>query len=153
MSTRIFDNPEQLFACTGQEIAVSDWLSVDQRRINRFADATEDHQWIHVDPERAKAGPFGSTIVHGYLTLSLIPYFFSQAIQVNGVRITINYGVNRVRFPSPVPVDSRLRAHIKLLSVTPEKDNSHQVMWEVVVEREGGGKPACVAETLERLYL
>jgi acyl dehydratase len=153
MSTRIFDTPQHLFACVGQEIAVSDWVTVDQQHIDRFADATEDHQWIHVDPERAKSGPFGATIAHGYLTLSLVPHFFLQALQVKGVRMSLNYGTNRVRFPSPVPVGSRLRARIKLLSVTTEKDNAHQLTWDVVVEREGGDKPACVAETLSRMYL
>jgi acyl dehydratase len=153
VSTRIFETPQQLFACAGQEIAVSDWITLDQRHINMFADATEDHQWIHVDLERAKAGPYGSTIAHGFLTLSLVSRFYEQALKINGVREVINYGVNRVRFPSPVPVNSRLRGHIKLNSVEQAKDGSYQVVWGVVIEREGGEKPACVAETLERFYL
>jgi len=134
-------------------VAVSDWLTIDQQRISLFADATIDHQWIHIDPERAKKGPFGATIAHGFFTLSLVSYFFDHSIQVGGIRVNINYGANRVRFPAPVLVNSRLRAHFKLLSVTPEKDDSYQLVWEVTIEREGSAKPACVAETLSRFYL
>jgi acyl dehydratase len=153
MPIRIFDSPEQLFASVGQEVAVSDWFTVDQQHINLFADATEDHQWIHVDPERAKTGPFGTTIAHGFLTMSLIPYFFERSFKANGVRMIINYGLNRVRFPSPVPVNSRVRAHLTLASVTPEKDGSQQLTWDVTIELEGGAKPACIAESLMRFYL
>jgi len=153
VSTKNFKHPEELLACVGQEIAVSDWLTIDQARITAFADATNDHQWLHVDPERAKTGPFGTTIVHGFLTLSLVSYFFAQLIQVGGVRHIINYGVNRVRFPAPVPVNSRLRARLKLLSVTLATDGSHQAAWDVTIEREGSAKPVCVAESLMRFYV
>ncbi|MDR0479728.1 MAG: MaoC family dehydratase [Burkholderiaceae bacterium] len=153
MPTQIFDSPGALFACVGQEVAVSDWFAVDQQCIDQFAEVTQDRQWIHVDPERAGAGPFGATVAHGFLTLSLIPHFFEQALQVNGVRMALNYGLNRVRFPSAVPVGSRLRARIKLLTVAPGEDGAYQLTWDVVVERQGSDKPACVAETLARFYV
>jgi acyl dehydratase len=137
---------------TGEEIAVSDWLEVTQARINQFADATGDHQWIHVDPLRAaKESPFKSTIAHGFLTLSLLSTLIRESLQVTGLRMAINYGLNRVRFVSPVPAGSRIRAVITLQAVAPVTDG-FQVTWQVTIEREGGGKPACVADWIVRYY-
>lgn len=142
----------ELPALVGQEVAVSDWVTVTQQQIDLFAEATGDHQWIHVDPERAKAGPFGATIAHGYLTLSLIPKLFENAIEIRGTSMGVNYGLNRVRFPAPVPAGSRLRGVIKLLACEPVADGGVQTTWQVTVEREGSAKPVCVAETLARRY-
>ena len=136
----------------GQELGVSSWVRVDQAMIDQFADCTRDHQWIHVDPERARAGPFGTTIAHGYLTLSLLAGFFDRSIKVRDVRMGINYGSNKVRFMSPVPVNSRLRVRIELLGTTPI-DGGLQLAWRSTIEREGSDKPACVAESLARYYL
>lgn len=138
----------------GEEIGVGDWFEVTQERIDRFADATNDHQWIHVDPERAKEGPFGVTIAHGFLTLSLIPGLGGGGlpVAVEGVKMGINYGLDRARFISPVPVGSKVRARRKLLEATEAKDGSIQLKTEVTIELEGSEKPACVAETLTRLY-
>jgi acyl dehydratase len=142
---------EELKSLVGQEVAVSDWIEITQERVNRFADATGDHQWIHVDVERAKAGPFGAPIAHGFLTLSLMPTFFESALSVPS-RLSVNYGLNKVRFTSPVPVGSRLRARMTLQACDPLPDDGAQLTWGVVVEREGSDKPACVAETLARRY-
>lgn len=139
-------------ALVGQEVAVSDWITVTQQQIDLFAEATGDHQWIHVDPERAKAGPFGTTIAHGFLTLSLIPTLFENALEINNTRMGVNYGLNRVRFTAPVPAGSRLRASIKLLACEPVDNGGMQMTWQVTMEREGGSKPVCVAETLSRRY-
>ncbi|MCW5658258.1 MAG: MaoC family dehydratase [Burkholderiaceae bacterium] len=136
----------------GQELAVGDWLLVDQPMIDKFADATGDHQWIHVDPERAAKGPFGTTVAHGYLTLSLLPKLAESALQISDVRMGVNYGLNRVRFPAPVPAGSRIRAHLKLLAYEPI-DGGAQLVMQVTMEREGGDKPVCVAETVSRRYL
>jgi acyl dehydratase len=136
----------------GEEIAVGDWLSVDQAMIDKFAEATGDHQWIHVDPVRAAKGPFGTTIAHGFLTLSLLPRLAGSALEVGDVRMGVNYGLNRVRFPAPVPVGSRLRARLKLLAYEP-LDGGAQLTMQVTMEREGGDKPVCVAESLSRRYL
>jgi acyl dehydratase len=136
----------------GEEIAVSDWLEVTQARINQFADATGDHQWIHVDPARAaNESPFKSTIAHGFLTLSLLSTLIRESIQVTGLRMAINYGLNRVRFVSPVPAGSRIRARITLQAVAPVTDG-FQVTWQVTIEREGGDKPACAADWIVRYY-
>lgn len=136
----------------GEEIAVGDWLEVTQARINQFAEATGDHQWIHVDPVRAaNESPFKSTIAHGFLTLSLLSTLIRESIQVTGVRMAINYGLNRVRFVSPVPAGSRIRARITLQAVAPVTDG-FQVTWQVTVERERGEKPACVADWIVRYY-
>ena len=141
-----------LNARIGEEIAVSGWLEVTQARINQFADATGDHQWIHVDPARAAAeSPFKSTIAHGFLTLSLLSTLIRESIQFTGLRMAINYGLNRVRFVSPVPAGSRIRARITLQAVTPVTDG-FQVSWQVTIEREGGDKPACVADWIVRYY-
>ncbi|MGP3948903.1 MaoC family dehydratase [Streptomyces sp. 7N604] len=149
---RVFSSLDELRSAVGDQLGFSDWLEVDQKRIDLFADATGDHQWIHVDPEKAAAGPFGTTIAHGYLTLSLLPAFVPQLLRVEGVRMGINYGSNKVRFPSPVPVGSRLRATGKIAEVT-EVEGGVQLTTSVTVEREGGAKPACVAETVSRFYL
>jgi acyl dehydratase len=136
----------------GDEHGPSDWLEVTQERIDQFAEATGDHQWIHVDPERAAQGPFGSTIAHGFLTLSLIVKFQFEVRPDDGeFRMGINYGVNRVRFPAPVPVGSRIRGRFKVLEVT-EVEGGIQVVTEGTIEREGGDKPVCVAELVSRHY-
>jgi acyl dehydratase len=136
----------------GQELAVGDWVTVDQAMIDKFADATGDHQWIHIDAERAKKGPFGTTIAHGFLTLSLLPRLAESAIKIDDVRMGVNYGLNRVRFPAPVPSGSRIRARMKLLSYEPI-DGGAQLVMEVTMEREGGDRPVCVAESVSRRYL
>ena len=148
---RMFEKLEDLAPLVGQEIGVSDWIAVDQPRIQAFADATEDQQWIHTDPARAAAGPFGTTIAHGFLTLSLLPRFYETAFRVREVRMGINYGLDRVRFPAPVPVDSRLRGRfvLKRLELI---EGGVQMMVEVTVEREAGGKPVCIAESLTQQY-
>lgn len=146
---RVFEKLGDLEALVGQEIGVSDWIAVAQPRIQAFADATEDQQWIHTEPERAAAGPFGTTIAHGFLTLSLLPRFYQTAFRVEEVRMGLNYGLDRVRFPAPVPVDSRLRGRFVLKKLE-AIEGGVQMMVEVTVEREGGGKPVCVAESLTR---
>ncbi len=149
---KTFKNLAELAACAGQEVAVSDWTPVGQTQVNQFAEATHDHQWIHVDPAKAAAGPFGGPIAHGFLTLSMLPCFFESSLEVTGQRMGVNYGLNKVRFTSPVPVGSRLRARMRLLSATPIDHGGMQFAWEVTVELEGAAKPACVAESLVRLY-
>jgi len=139
-------------ALQGQPLGESEWLQVDQDRINQFADATGDHQWIHVDVERAKQGPFGAPIAHGFLTLSLIPSLTGGLLKIDGVRMGINYGLNRVRFPSPVRVGSRVKASVKNLSIE-DVQGGIQVVNEVTISIEGQDKPACVAETVSRLYV
>jgi acyl dehydratase len=147
-----FSSVHALREAAGADLGYSDWVLVDQDRVNTFADATGDHQWIHVDVERARSGPFGGTIAHGYLTLSLVVPLMAQLFTVEGVRMGINYGVNKVRFPAPLPVGSKIRAHCEVLSVE-EVTGGVQVTNRVTVEREGGEKPVCVAETVVRLYL
>ena len=149
---RIFTSPDDLKAAVGEQLGYTDWLEVDQKRIDLFAEATGDHQWIHVDPEKAAAGPFGTTIAHGYLTLSLLPLFGPQLISVEGVRMGVNYGTDKVRFPAPVPVGSRVRATATITSVA-EVPGGVQVATAFTVEREGGDKPVCVAESVARYYL
>ena len=149
---KTFRNLAELPALVGQEVAVSDWLTITQEQVNLFAQATGDHQWIHVDVERARAGPFGAPIAHGFLTLSLLPKFIESAISIENTRMGVNYGLNKVRFTSPVPVGSRLRARIKLLDCQPVDNGGMQMTWQVTVEREGSDKPACVAESLTRRY-
>ena len=149
---KIFQTLNDLTACIGQDVAVSGWITITQQQINLFADATGDHQWIHVDPEKSSTGPFGGTIAHGFLTLSLIPQFFESAFQITNSRMGVNYGLNKVRFMAPVPVGSRLRARMKLLACEPIDNAGVQMTWEVTVEREGSGKPVCVAESLVRRY-
>jgi len=149
---RTFHKLAELVPLVGQEVATSDWITVTQQQVDQFAEATGDHQWIHVDVERARNGPFGAPIAHGFLTLSLLPRFFESAIEVLDTRMGVNYGLNRVRFTSPVPVGSRLRARIKLLACEALADNGYQMTWNVTVEREGSDRPACVAESLTRRY-
>lgn len=143
---------KDLPSLVGRDVAVSDWLTVTQERINQFAEATGDHQWIHVDVEQAKAGPFGAPIAHGFLTLSLLPWFADSALNLTDVRMGVNYGLNRVRFTAPVPVGSRLRAHFKLLQCDPVDNGGQQLTWLVSIEREGSDKPVCVAESINRRY-
>ena len=149
---KTFQNPAELAPLVGQEVAVSDWITITQEQVNMFANATGDHQWIHVDVERARAGPFGAPIAHGFLTLSLIPQFFASALKIQGTGMGVNYGLNKVRFTAPVPVGSKLRGRMKLLSCGPIADGGMQMAWQVTVEREGADKPACVAESLSRRY-
>ncbi len=149
---KTFQTLQELAACVGQEVAVSDWIPVTQAQVNQFAEATGDHQWIHVDIEKAKAGPFGGPIAHGFLTLSMLPRFFESSLEVREVRMGVNYGLNRVRFMSPVLVGSRLRGRIKLLTATPIENGGLQTTWENTIELEGATKPACVAESVVRQY-
>jgi acyl dehydratase len=149
---RVFAGPAELADAIGTEIGASEWLVIEQDRIDRFAEATGDHQWIHVDQERAKDGPFGSTIAHGFLTLSLLPMLTSQIYRVEGVRMGINYGSNRVRFVSPVRVGSAVRAVMHLTALD-EMPDAIQLTGRVTVEIQGAEKPAAVAETLTRFYL
>ena len=148
-----FHNIEELRHAVGQEAFVTNWVLIDQKRIDLFAQATDDPQWIHVDPVRAaKESPFGCTIAHGFLTLSLLPQFFESSFDIQGSRMGINYGLNKVRFTAPVPVNSRLRAHMHLLACEAIDNNGMQMTWKVSVEREGSDKPVCVAESLVRRY-
>jgi acyl dehydratase len=141
-----------LRALVGHEIGTSDWLAIDQARIDRFAEATGDHQWIHVDPQRAAAGPFGAPVAHGFLTLSLLPHLFETAFAIDDVRMGVNYGLNKVRFPHPVRVGSRLRGRFRLVSFEP-LDGGAQLTVEATIELEGAAKPACVAETVSRRFV
>lgn len=149
---RTFQTLAELAALVGQEVAVSDWITITQEQVNQFALATGDHQWIHVDVERAKAGPFGGPIAHGFLTLSLIPKFFESSFEIAQSRMGVNYGLNKVRFMAPVPVGSRLRARMKLLQCDAIDNQGVQMVWEVAVQREGSDKPVCVAESIVRRY-
>ena len=142
---------EALAGLVGQELGTSDWISVDQGSIDAFARATGDHQWIHVDPARAAQGPFGTTVAHGYLTLSLLPALAASAFELEGSRMGVNYGLNRVRFPAPVPEGSRLRAHFRLAACEAVAGGV-QLTIDATIEREGGDKPVCVAQMLARRY-
>ena len=134
----------------GRELGPTEWVALEQDRIDAFAAATDDPQWIHVDPERAAAGPFGTTIAHGYLTLSLLPSFSYRVLPFDGARLTVNYGLNRVRFPAPVPAGSRLRGRFRVVDVS-DVEGGYQLTLEATVEREGGEKPVCVAEVVYRV--
>ncbi len=147
----VFETPAELKAAVGKHLGYSDWLEISQDRIDRFADATGDHQWIHVDPERAKQGPFGATIAHGYLTQSLVNHFLPQIIEVRGISMGINYGADRLRFPAPVPVNSRIRGGAELLEVQ-EVKGTIQAKIRVTVEIQGSERPACVIDTISRYY-
>jgi acyl dehydratase len=142
----------ELRALMGENLGTSDWLHIDQARIDQFAAVTGDDQWIHIDPVRAAAGPFGSTVAHGHLTLSLIPVMLRTAFKVADVRMSVNYGLNRVRFPAPVPVESRLRGHFKLMTFETITGGA-QIVVEVTTEREGHAKPVCVAESVARHFV
>jgi len=146
----VFETPGALAGSVGTHLGYSDWLLIDQERVNLFADATGDHQWIHVDPERAKAGPFGATIAHGYLTMSLVSLFLPQIVEVRGVSMGINYGADRLRFPAPVPVGSRVRGGGELVKVEEVKGGAVQTTVRVTVEIEGSERPACVVDTISR---
>jgi acyl dehydratase len=148
---RVFDSVDALKAAVGEHLGHSEWHQVSQERVDAFAEATGDHQWIHVDPAAAARGPFGTTIAHGYLMLSMIPMLTSEISRVEGVRMGINYGLNRVRFPAPLPTGSRLRAGVRLVSVE-DVAGGVQVVSEVTLERDGGDKPCCVAEAIARYY-
>ncbi len=143
---------EELKALAGADLGHSGWLEISQDRVNTFADATDDHQWIHVDVDRAAAGPFGGTIAHGYLTLSLVIPLFGQLLQVSGISMGINYGLNKVRFPAPVPVGSNVRLTGRLGSVESVGTNAVQLVADFTVEVEGSDKPACVAQAVYRYY-
>lgn len=153
MPTTRLESLAALAPLVGQEVAVSDWLAVTPERVQRFADATDDHQWIHLDAERAAVeSPYGGPIAHGLLTLSLIVPLVQNAVAVGGVRMTVNYGFDRLRFPSAVPVGARVRARVAVGAVEPARDGSTQVVWRVAIERENGDKPAVVADWIARLY-
>ncbi len=147
-----YDRLAELQPLVGQEIGTSDWLVIDQDRIDAFAHATGDHQWIHTDPARAAGGPFGATVAHGFLTLSLLPLLFETGFAIADVRMGVNYGLNRVRFAAPVRVGSRLRGHFKLLAYD-ALEGGAQLTVQATVELEGSPKPACVAETVSRRYV
>ena len=149
--TTVYSHPQDLLAAVGQSLGHTDWLEMEQERVNLFADATGDHQWIHVDPERAKDGPFGATIAHGYLTLSLANLFLPQLMEVQSVSMGVNYGCDRVRFPAPVPVGSRIRGAGEVISAE-EVKGGIQVVVRITVEIEGGERPACVVDTISRFY-
>ncbi|MGK5741063.1 MaoC family dehydratase [Micromonospora sp. URMC 103] len=148
---RTFASIDELAAATGETLGPGPWQRIEQKRVDLFADATDDHQWIHVDPERAAAGPFGATVAHGYLTLSLLPALVGALYRVEGVGMGVNYGLNRVRFPAPVRVGSAVRASATIADVSPV-DGGVQVVTAVTVDSDAGGKPVCVAETVSRLY-
>jgi acyl dehydratase len=142
----------ELKTLVGQEVAVSDWVEISQERVNQFAEATGDHQWIHLDVERCKReSPFGGPIAHGFLTLSLLPMLMQNSVRMTDVRMGVNYGLNKVRFPAPVPVGSKVRSRTTVLSVE-DIEGGAQVTWQVTIEREGGDKPVCVAESISRRY-
>jgi acyl dehydratase len=149
---RTFEHIADLQPLVGQTIGVSDWITVDQKRIDLFADATGDHQWIHIDAERAAKGPFGTTIAHGFLTLSLLPEMGASALKLLDARMGVNYGLGKVRFPAPVPSGSRLRGHFKLIKFD-ALEGGAQLTFEVTMEREGFDKPVCVAESIGRRYV
>jgi acyl dehydratase len=144
---RTFTSFDELSDATGEELGTSEWLTIEQERVDQFAEATGDHQWIHVDVERARSGPFGGTIAHGYLTLSLIPLLGAQVLALDTPGAKLNYGVNKVRFPAPVPVGSRVRDTVSVEEVT-DLPSGKQLTLGHVIEIEGGDKPACVAETV-----
>lgn len=149
---RVFGSVAELAqVAAGEHLGVSEWVTVDQAMIDTFAEATGDHQWIHVDPERAAEGPFGRTIAHGFLTLSLLPRLVQQVYRVDGVAMAVNYGLDKVRFVAPVPVDSRVRVSSSVLGVE-EAGGGLRVRLESIVELEGNDKPACVAHTIAQLY-
>jgi acyl dehydratase len=149
---RVFKTPHELKDAIGVDLGESDWLTVDQERINTFADATGDHQWIHADEERAKKGPFGTTIAHGYLTVSLVNFFLPQLLDVQGISMGVNYGVDKIRFPAAVPVGSKLRGKGSITSVEETKDGGIQSKVTVTIEIEGSDRPACVVESISRYY-
>jgi acyl dehydratase len=148
----IFNSPLELEAALGQTFGPTEWLRIDQDRINKFADATGDHQWIHVDVEKAKTGPFGTAVAHGFLTLALTNLFLPQLIEVRGISMGLNYGLNKVRFPAVVPAGSRIRGVGELIAYEKLANGGIQSIMRITVEVEGGGKPGCVAEAISLWY-
>ena len=146
----IFETPEELKDAVGKQLGKSEWLEITQQRIDLFAEATGDHQWIHVDPERAKTGPFGATIAHGYLTQSLVNKFLPEIVEVRGISMGVNYGADKIRFPAPVPVGSKIRGSAELVHVEEVKNGAIQATVRVTVEIEGNDRPACVIDTISR---
>lgn len=151
MAATVFESPRDLMGAVGKHLGHSDWLTMEQSRIDQFADATEDHQWIHVDAERAAKGPFGATIAHGYLTLSLVSHFVTQIMEVRGFEFAVNYGTDKVRFPAPVRVGSRIRGGAEVVSVDEAKGGILSVV-RVTVEVEGEDRPACIADTVSLYF-
>lgn len=147
-----FGSTQAVLQAVGRDLGTTDWLSISQERINTFADATGDHQWIHVDPVRAKDGPFGGTIAHGYLTLSLANLFLPQLVAYEGLKMGVNYGCDKVRFPAPVPVGARVRGHGEVVAAEAVKGDGVQVTVRISVQIEGSDKPGCVVDTISRLY-
>jgi acyl dehydratase len=148
----VFEKPADLKGAVGRHLGHSAWMEVTQDRVDRFADATDDHQWIHVDPERARGGPFGGPIAHGYLTLSLVNRFLPEIVEVRGIAMGVNYGADRIRFPAPVRVGARIRGGAELVEAEDTRDGAVQAKIRVTVEIEGGERPACVVDTLSRYY-
>ncbi|SRR6056297_1644900 len=149
--TTTFENPAALLEAVGRDLGYSNWLQIDQQRINQFADATGDHQWIHVDPQRAAEGPYGDTIAHGYLTLSLANLFLPEVLEVRNTSMGVNYGCEKVRFPAAVPVGSRIRGHGELLSAE-EVKGGVQIVVRMTIEIEGSDRPGCVVDTISRFF-
>jgi acyl dehydratase len=147
----IFHSAEELRAAAGREAGPTDWITVEQSRVDEFADATDDHQWIHVEPARAASGPFGTTIAHGYLTLSLVNFFLPNLVRVEGAKMGVNYGTNKVRFPAAVKVGARIRGRAQVLEAT-DVPGGVQIVVRVTIEIEGGERPACVADTISRFF-
>jgi acyl dehydratase len=150
--TAVFRSAQEFRAAVGRSFGPSNWLTVEQARVDAFADATGDHQWIHVDPARAAGGPFGGTIAHGYLTLSLVNYFLPQLLRAEGMKLGLNYGCDRVRFPAALRTGSRARCRAEIVSVEDVDDGGVQVKIRATIEAEGSDKPVCVADTLSRFY-
>ena len=151
-STTCFDSVAGVLAAVGSDLGATDWITVSQERINTFADATGDHQWIHVDPERAKDGPFGACVAHGYLTLSLASLFLPQLVSYQRLKMGVNYGCDKVRFPAPVRVGARIRGRGQVVAAEPVKSDGVQGTVRISVEIEGADKPVCVVDTISRLY-
>ena len=147
----IFHSAEELRAAAGREAGPTDWITVEQSRVDEFADATDDHQWIHVEPARAASGPFGTTIAHGYLTLSLVNFFLPDLVRVEGAKMGVNYGTNKVRFPAAVKVGARIRGRAQVLEAT-DVPGGVQIVVRVTIEIEDGERPACVADTISRFF-
>jgi acyl dehydratase len=148
----VYHSAREYQEAVGRTFGPTDWLTVDQQRIDLFAEATGDDQWIHVDPARAAAGPFGGTIAHGYLSLALVNYFLPRLVRAEGLRHGLNYGCDRVRFPATLRSGTRVRGHAEIIAAEEQPDGAVQVKIRVTLEAEGGGKPVCVADTLSRLY-
>ena len=147
----IFHSAEELRAAAGREAGPTDWITVEQSRVDEFADATDDHQWIHVEPACAASGPFGTTIAHGYLTLSLVNFFLPDLVRVEGAKMGVNYGTNKVRFPAAVKVGARIRGRAQVLEAT-DVSGGVQIVVRITIEIEGGERPACVADTISRFF-